>query len=93
MAQNVLGGSFLTEYYRMVAEWADWAKALVERWPGRPGRGGRGRGAFQRVVGAGGLVGGRSVAVTVTRGEPPGRRVAAPPCAVPTPSDDTPGEP
>ena len=32
-AQTLLVGAFLTEYYRTVAEWADWATALVERWP------------------------------------------------------------
>jgi PadR family transcriptional regulator AphA len=35
-AQNALGGRFLTEFYRMVAEWADWATAIVERWPDDP---------------------------------------------------------
>jgi DNA-binding PadR family transcriptional regulator len=35
-AQNTLGGRFLTEFYRMVAEWADWATAIVERWPDNP---------------------------------------------------------
>jgi len=36
MAQSMLLGAFLTELYRMVAEWADWATALVERWPEDP---------------------------------------------------------
>jgi DNA-binding PadR family transcriptional regulator len=36
VAQNFLGGRFLTEYYRMVAEWADWATAQVEAWPDDP---------------------------------------------------------
>jgi len=35
-AQSMLVGAFLTELYRMVAEWADWATALVERWPDDP---------------------------------------------------------
>lgn len=36
--QHMLGGGFLTEYYRMVAEWADWATVLVEGWPDDPSR-------------------------------------------------------
>jgi len=35
-AQNVLTGRFLTDYYRMVAEWADWATAVVQQWPDDP---------------------------------------------------------
>jgi PadR family transcriptional regulator AphA len=31
--QNMLGGRFLTESYRMVAEWADWGTAIVQDWP------------------------------------------------------------
>ena len=50
VAQNMLGGSFLTEYYRMVAEWADWATALVERWPDDPAGAVVDEGAFARVV-------------------------------------------
>ncbi|WP_042388230.1 PadR family transcriptional regulator [Streptacidiphilus melanogenes] len=33
VAQLLLVGRFLTDYYRLVAEWADWAAELVERWP------------------------------------------------------------
>ncbi len=36
VAQNMLVGGFLTELYRMVAEWSDWATALVEQWPEDP---------------------------------------------------------
>jgi PadR family transcriptional regulator AphA len=32
-AQTMLVGRFVTEFYRMVAEWSDWASALVEAWP------------------------------------------------------------
>jgi DNA-binding PadR family transcriptional regulator len=32
-ALNLLGGRFLTDYYAMVANWADWATAIVEQWP------------------------------------------------------------
>jgi DNA-binding PadR family transcriptional regulator len=35
-AQNMLAGAFLTELYRMVAAWADWAAGLVEQWPDDP---------------------------------------------------------
>ena len=35
-AQNMLAGAFLTELYRMVATWADWAAGLVEQWPDDP---------------------------------------------------------
>jgi DNA-binding PadR family transcriptional regulator len=35
-AQNMLGGRFLTDYYRMVAEWAEWATTMVEEWPDDP---------------------------------------------------------
>jgi DNA-binding PadR family transcriptional regulator len=36
IAQNMLVGGFLTELYRMVAEWSEWATALVEQWPDDP---------------------------------------------------------
>jgi PadR family transcriptional regulator, regulatory protein AphA len=36
VAQNMLVGRFLTDYYRLVAEWADWATEQVERWPDDP---------------------------------------------------------
>ncbi|MFJ2824755.1 hypothetical protein ACIO7M_27080 [Streptomyces toxytricini] len=32
----MLVGGFLTEYYRLVASWADWAADIVERWPEDP---------------------------------------------------------
>ena len=35
-AQTLLVGRFITEFYRMVAEWADWAAAQVEQWPHDP---------------------------------------------------------
>jgi PadR family transcriptional regulator AphA len=35
-AQAVIVGGFLTAYYRMVDEWADWATRLVEQWPDQP---------------------------------------------------------
>jgi DNA-binding PadR family transcriptional regulator len=32
-AINLLGGRFLTDFYAMVADWADWATAIVSTWP------------------------------------------------------------
>jgi DNA-binding PadR family transcriptional regulator len=32
-ALNQLAGTFLTDFYVMVAEWAAWASDVVERWP------------------------------------------------------------
>jgi len=29
----MLVGRFVTEFYRLVAEWSDWATSLVEAWP------------------------------------------------------------
>jgi len=49
-AQNMLVGAFLTEYYRMVAEWADWAAEQVERWPDDPARAVPDQAELERVV-------------------------------------------
>jgi DNA-binding PadR family transcriptional regulator len=35
-AQTMLVGRFLTDFYRMVAEWADWAAAMAGQWPPDP---------------------------------------------------------
>ncbi|WP_344390681.1 hypothetical protein [Streptomyces vastus] len=35
-APSQLAGRFLTDYYRLVATWADWATALVQQWPENP---------------------------------------------------------
>ncbi len=32
-AQNLLIGAFITQFYAMVAEWADWATTQVQQWP------------------------------------------------------------
>ncbi len=32
-ALNLLGGRFLTDFYAMVANWAEWATGVVEAWP------------------------------------------------------------
>jgi DNA-binding PadR family transcriptional regulator len=36
LPQNVLAGRFLTDFYRMVAEWSDWAADVVSDWPDAP---------------------------------------------------------
>jgi PadR family transcriptional regulator AphA len=35
-ALNLLGGRFLTDFYAMVARWAEWATGIVEQWPDDP---------------------------------------------------------
>ncbi|MFD3705399.1 PadR family transcriptional regulator [Nocardia sp. NPDC058658] len=35
-AQGMLAGAFFTEFYAMVAEWADWASEQVQDWPEDP---------------------------------------------------------
>jgi DNA-binding PadR family transcriptional regulator len=35
-AINQLGGRFLTDFYAMVAGWAEWATSVVEAWPDDP---------------------------------------------------------
>jgi hypothetical protein len=35
-ALNQLGGRFLTDFYLMVAQWAEWATGIVESWPDDP---------------------------------------------------------
>jgi PadR family transcriptional regulator AphA len=36
LAINVITARFLTDFYRMVAEWADWAAEVMEGWPDDP---------------------------------------------------------
>lgn len=35
-SETLLVGAFLTDYYALVARWADWAADQVESWPGDP---------------------------------------------------------
>jgi len=35
-AQTVLAGAFLTDFYALVARWAEWASGVVESWPDDP---------------------------------------------------------
>ncbi len=36
LATNMIAGRFLTDFYRMVAEWADWAAEQIDQWPDDP---------------------------------------------------------
>ena len=36
VAQTMLAGAFFTEFYAMVARWAEWAAEQVEQWPDDP---------------------------------------------------------
>ena len=36
LATNMIAGRFLTDFYRMVAEWADWAAEQIGQWPDDP---------------------------------------------------------
>jgi PadR family transcriptional regulator, regulatory protein AphA len=49
-AQNMLAGAFLTELYRMVAQWAEWATEQVERWPDDPAQAVPDQAAFEQIV-------------------------------------------
>ncbi len=35
-AQTLLVGRFLTDFYKLVADWSDWATGIVEKWPDDP---------------------------------------------------------
>jgi PadR family transcriptional regulator AphA len=50
-AQTMIVGRFLTDFYRMVAEWAGWAAAQVERWPDDPAQAIPDRAAMEETVG------------------------------------------
>jgi PadR family transcriptional regulator AphA len=49
-AQNMLAGAFLTEFYRMVAQWAEWAADQVEQWPDDPAQAVPDQAAFEQIV-------------------------------------------
>lgn len=36
-AINLIAGAFLTDFYALVARWADWATEVVQDWPANPG--------------------------------------------------------
>ena len=35
-AQTLLVGRFITDFYKLVADWSDWATGIVEKWPDDP---------------------------------------------------------
>jgi PadR family transcriptional regulator, regulatory protein AphA len=49
-AQNMLAGAFLTEFYRMVAQWAEWAATQVEEWPDDPAHAVPDQAALEQIV-------------------------------------------
>ena len=49
-AQNMLAGAFLTDFYALVARWADWAAAEVEQWPDDPAQARSNRAAMEAIV-------------------------------------------
>jgi PadR family transcriptional regulator, regulatory protein AphA len=49
-AQNLLAGSFLTDFYAMVASWAQWATEQVGTWPDDPSEAVADAAAFSDVV-------------------------------------------
>ncbi|MCV2487955.1 PadR family transcriptional regulator [Geodermatophilus sp. YIM 151500] len=49
-AQTMLVGAFLTDFYALVARWADWAAAVVEDWPEDPARATPDRAALEDIV-------------------------------------------
>ncbi|MFC5997061.1 PadR family transcriptional regulator [Pseudonocardia hispaniensis] len=49
-AQNFLAGAFLTDFYALVARWAEWAGEQVSQWPDDPSRAEPDRAAMEEVV-------------------------------------------
>lgn len=49
-AQTLLVGRFVTDFYKLVADWSDWASALVEQWPDDPAAAEADLGAVQDTV-------------------------------------------
>jgi DNA-binding PadR family transcriptional regulator len=49
-AQTLLAGAFLTDFYAMVARWAEWAAGVVETWPDRPAQARVDPALFEEIV-------------------------------------------
>jgi PadR family transcriptional regulator AphA len=49
-AQNMLAGAFLTDFYALVARWAEWATGQVEQWPDHVDRAVPDRAALEAIV-------------------------------------------
>ena len=50
LAQHMLAGAFLTDFYAMVARWAEWATTMVNQWPDDPGQATPDRAAIEEIV-------------------------------------------
>ena len=46
----MLAGAFFTDFYALVARWADWASAEVEKWPDNPVDAAPERAAIEAIV-------------------------------------------
>ena len=49
-AQGLIAGAFFTDFYAMVATWADWATEQISDWPDDPAEAVAGRAAFLDVL-------------------------------------------
>ena len=49
-AQNMLAGAFLTDFYALVARWAEWARTMVEQWPDDPGQAVPDQDAVEQII-------------------------------------------
>ena len=49
-AQGLIAGAFFTDFYAMVARWADWATEQISDWPEDPAEAVASRAAFLEVV-------------------------------------------
>ena len=50
LAQHMLVGAFLTDFYAMVARWAEWATTMVNHWPDDPSQAMPDRAAIEDIV-------------------------------------------
>jgi DNA-binding PadR family transcriptional regulator len=50
LAQHMLVGAFLTDFYAMVVRWADWASTMVDQWPDDPSQATPDRAAMEEIV-------------------------------------------
>lgn len=50
-ALNMIAGAFLTEFYAMVADWADWAAGILQTWPADPAQAAAEVAELRRIAG------------------------------------------
>jgi PadR family transcriptional regulator AphA len=51
LAQNMLAAAFLTDFYALVARWAEWATAEVRKWPdNKPGQAAADPAALEAII-------------------------------------------